>query len=95
MLLQDVKQNYQSDCLEVVLDQGEHKVHVWEVYKEGANPDGDTLLYTHDFGTLKVAKSVAKELGVPVVKQVRTQTTYFNVDGSKRGYGKEKHVGVL
>ena len=74
----------------VELHQDTHKVQVFTGPMDEAQ-----VLYTHDFGTMKVAKAIARAINVPVVKFIRTQVTYYNVDGSKRGYGKEKHVGVL
>ena len=90
MLLEDIKTKYRPDEVWVELHQETHKVRVFS----GATDDAE-LLYTHDFGTMKAAKAIARTIGVPVVKFIRTQVTYFNVDGSKRGYGKEKHIGVL
>lgn len=90
MLLEEIKDKYRPDEMWVELHQDTHKVHVFT----GPMDDAETL-YTHDFGTMKVAKAIARAINVPVVKFIRTQVTYYNVDGSKRGYGKEKHIGVL
>jgi hypothetical protein len=96
MLLEDIKIKYKPDEMWVELHQETHKVKVFADKTYGDNcTEGEEVLYTHDFGTMKVAKSIARTIGVPVVKFIRTQVTYYNVDGSKRGYGKEKHVGVL
>jgi len=91
MLLEDIKIKYKPDEMWVELHQETHKV---KVFADTAT-EGEELLYTHDFGTMKVAKAIARAINVPVVKFIRTQVTYYNVDGSKRGYGKEKHIGVL
>tara|TARA_R100001224_G_C4022056_1_gene149666 strand:+ start:280 stop:552 length:273 start_codon:yes stop_codon:yes gene_type:complete len=90
MLLEEIKDKYRPDELWVELHQDTYRVYVFT----GATDDAEAL-YTHDFGTMKVAKAIARAVNVPVVKNIRTQVTYYNVDGSKRGYGKEKHVGVL
>ena len=86
--------NYNGYIKERKFAKNSKPTHKVKVFADTAT-EGEELLYTHDFGTMKVAKAIARSIGVPVVKFIRTQVTYYNVDGSKRGYGKEKHIGVL
>jgi len=52
------------------------------IFNKGKNKK----LYRQSFTTLAISKKMAKYLGLDVVKRIKTQVNFFNVDGSKRGY---------
>tara|TARA_R100001244_G_scaffold89724_1_gene68196 strand:+ start:279 stop:593 length:315 start_codon:yes stop_codon:yes gene_type:complete len=50
-------------------------------------------VYEQMFGTVGIAKSIAKFMGVKEILFIRTMRSRLNVDGSKRGYDYPRKKG--
>ena len=70
---------YDSDELEIVFNQGTKSIYILDI-------TSNQKLYEQPFSSLLGAKQIAEHIGLKVVKQIKTQINFFNVDGSKRGY---------
>ena len=73
------KGKYLPDELEIVFNQDEKLIIILD-------KKINQKIYTQRFSTLSAAKKIAEYIGLNVVKQIKTQVNFFNVDGSKRGY---------
>ena len=80
---------YDSDKLEIVLNQDTQQTNILD-------RTNNEIIFKQFFSTLGVAKKIAKTLGIKVIKRIKTQINFFNVDGSKRGYAKKnKSEGLI
>jgi len=65
--------------LEIVFNQDTKSIYILD-------KTTNQKLYEQPFSSLLGAKQIAEHIGLKVVKQIKTQINFFNVDGSKRGY---------